>query len=102
MSFKKQYFKSKSTVKINFTLPAELAGEAQSAAIAGEFNNWDPSANPMKKLKNGNFSAQLSLEGGQAYQFRYVLDGNTWINDNEADAYVPAGINNEENAVVEL
>jgi 1,4-alpha-glucan branching enzyme len=102
MSFKKQYFKSKSTVKISFTLPADLAGDAQTAAIAGEFNHWDVNSHPMKKLKNGNFSAQISLEGGQHYQFRYVLDGTNWINDNEADAYAPAGINNEENSVIAL
>jgi hypothetical protein len=29
------------------------------------------------------------LELGRAFQFRYLRDGEVWLNDNQADAYVP-------------
>jgi hypothetical protein len=53
----------------------------------------------MKKLKNGSFSVTISLQAGNSYQFRYVLDDNTWGNDEEADSYVPNKYG-EENSVV--
>lgn len=33
----------------------EWAPGADSMALIGDFNGWDPAANPMKKLKNGNW-----------------------------------------------
>jgi hypothetical protein len=53
----------------------------------------------MKRLKNGSFSVTVSLEAGRSYRFRYVLDGNIWINDPEADSYA-ANEYNEDNSVV--
>lgn len=53
----------------------------------------------MKKLKNGSFSVTLSLQAGNSYPFRYVLNGNTWVNDEEADSYLPNEYG-EENSVV--
>ncbi len=35
----------------------------------------------MRVLKNGDFSATLSLEAGKSYRFRYLLDGKRWEND---------------------
>jgi hypothetical protein len=29
------------------------------------------------------------LPVAQSYRFRYVLDGNIWVNDNDADGYSP-------------
>ena len=44
----------------------------------------------MKALKDGSFTVQLDLESGKDYQFRYLLDGKVWVNDTEADSYVPS------------
>ena len=43
-------------------LPAEI--DAEEATLCGEFNEWDAEANPMKQLKNGSFSATVSLPAG--------------------------------------
>ena len=72
---------------------------AEIATIAGKFNSWSLQENPMKKLKNGSFSVTLSLQTGNSYPFRYVLNGNTWVNDEEADSYLPNEYG-EENSVV--
>lgn len=84
---KKNYAKSGKSCRVTFKLPSEV--EAETAALCGEFNEWDAEANPMKKLKDGSFSATVSLDAGQTYRFRYLLDGTRWENDWEADAYVP-------------
>lgn len=84
---KKSYTKTGKTCRVTFKLPAEV--EAETAAVCGEFNNWEPNANPMKRLKDGSFSTTVSLEAGNDYRFRYLLDSTRWENDWEADKYVP-------------
>ncbi len=48
---KKQYLKSGLTCKVSFKLPKEVAPEAHSVTVVGDFNNWDNEATPMKRLK---------------------------------------------------
>ncbi len=84
---KKSYSKTGTVCRVTFKYENEEQG--QSAVLAGEFNDWSLTATPMKRLKDGSFSVSLSLPAGQNYRFRYVLDGNVWVNDTEADGYAP-------------
>jgi 1,4-alpha-glucan branching enzyme len=94
---KKNYSKSGQICRVTFKLPAEV--EAQSANLVGEFNDWDNQATPMKRLKDGSFSATVSLEPGRNYRYRYLLDGERWENDWEADAYFPNEFGSEDSVV---
>ncbi|GAB2779353.1 hypothetical protein GCM10027275_23620 [Rhabdobacter roseus] len=101
MALTKQYLKSKPICKVTFTLPAEAAAEATKVSLVGDFNDWNPEdAAPLKKQKDGSYKATLELEPGKEYQFRYILDGEKWTNDWEADKYVPSGVALEDNSVV--
>jgi 1,4-alpha-glucan branching enzyme len=102
MSLKKQYLKSKPICKVTFTLPKELTNGAESACLVGDFNNWDPAAVPMKRLKNGTFTVTVDLPRNKEYQFRYLLDQKIWQNDDNADRYVSSGFGDSENSVAEL
>ena len=102
MSIKKQYLKSKPVCKVTFRLPGEAVGSAESANIVGEFNDWNIYATPMKRLKNGSFTLTIDLEPNREYQFRYLLDDETWENDGEADKYVLHPYGDGENSVVVL
>ncbi len=104
MSLKKKYLKSKPVCKVTFSLPAEVVTEgAKEVALVGEFNDWNlDTAETMRKLKDGSYTRTLDLDAGRAYQYRFVIDGENWVNDTEADAYVPSGLGVEENCVVEL
>ena len=84
---KKQYLKSRPVCKVTFQLPAEV--EAESVVIVGDFNNWQQDATPMEQLKDGRFKVIVELEKDSEYQFRYLLDGNQWANEDEADKFVP-------------
>ena len=53
--------------------------EAKSVFVAGCFNDWNPSANPMKKNKNGNWSTVVKLVPG-SYEYRFIADGR-WKDD---------------------
>lgn len=83
----KSYLKTKKgIVKITFELPPDIS--AQQAVVVGEFNNWDPSATPMKRKKDGSFSAALNLESGKEYRYKFYLDGSRWENDPNPDRLV--------------
>ena len=100
MTIKKQYLKSKPICKVTFKILAEVGKGAKTAKIVGEFNDWSFISNPMKRLKDGAFTATLDLEKGNAYQFRYVLDKNQWENEAEADRFVPSPYGNSQNSVI--
>lgn len=84
---KKQYFKTKNTCKVTFSLPAAVQGE--NVYLVGDFNDWDEAKTPMKRQKDGSFTVTLELEKGREYQFRYLVNSSEWHNDWQADRYVP-------------
>jgi 1,4-alpha-glucan branching enzyme len=102
MSLKKQFLKSKPLCKVTFSVNADLIEGAKEVALLGEFNAWDPTDYAMRKLKDGSFTKTIELEVGREYQFRYLVDGERWINDTEADKYTYSGVAAEENSVVAL
>jgi len=87
---------------VTFRLSRIAAPQANKVCIAGEFNNWNTHANPMKKLKSGDFSITFELEPGREYQFRYLIDGGKWENDWNADAYVASPYGHCDNSVVSV
>jgi 1,4-alpha-glucan branching enzyme len=73
------------TVEVRFELA--WPDGATRAAVAGEFNGWSTTANPMWRGDDGVFRAIVVVEMGRRYRFRYVLDGERWINAWDADEY---------------
>lgn len=100
MSVKKQYLKNKDVCKVTFRIPAEIGNSSRTAAVVGEFNDWSLAANPMRRLKNGAFTATLDLQKGRSYQFRYLLDKKKWQNEPDADKFVPSPYGDSSNCVV--
>lgn len=102
MSIKKQYIKSSGLFKCTFRLPKEAVPKANKVSLVGDFNAWQLDALEMKKLKSGEFKAELSLEPGKSYEFRYYVDDQAWLNDWDADAYIPKPDFAAENSLVAL
>ena len=96
---KKNYTKTGQKCRVTFKYPNPE--QADSAVLAGDFNQWSLTDSPMKRLKDGSFSQTVTLAASQSYQFRYVLDGNIWVNDQDADGSV-ANEFGEENSVVQV
>ena len=77
---KKTESKVKVVKSINRKIVFEFfAPEAKGVSLAGNFNQLNTEANPMKKDKKGIWKATLSLEPGR-YEYRLFADGN-WEND---------------------
>ena len=100
MSLKKQYLKRNSACKVTFSFPKQAAGSATHVNLVGDFNSWNKDALPMKRLKNGAFTATVTLESNKEYHFRYFLDGQRWENDWNADKYVPNSHGSDDSVVV--
>lgn len=94
---RKNYSKTGKICRVTFKY--KNPENAEVAALAGEFNSWSLQENPMKKLRGGSFSVTLSLQAGNSYPFRYVLNGDLWRNDEDANSYLPNKYG-EENSVV--
>jgi 1,4-alpha-glucan branching enzyme len=94
---KKTMSKNKKTCRVTFSLPGEV--EAQEVYVCGDFNGWNTTSHPLRRRKDGRFSTTLTLETGSEYRFRYLLDGERWENDWEADAYLPNEFGSEDSVV---
>lgn len=87
MAVKKKYSQDSKVCQITFTLPKEICDNFDEVSIVGDFNNWDPHQNKFStKNQDGSSSIELVLEAGNEYQFRYLCDGEIWLNEPEADA----------------
>ncbi len=102
MSIKKQYLKSKPVCKVTFKVEGEQAGGATKMSVVGDFNQWNEKTHELKALKDGSFTITVDLETGREYQFRYLADGQIWLNESEADAFIPSGFGDAQNAVIRL
>ena len=102
MSIKKQFVKSKDAYKVTCLVDKKTANGANSISLSGTFNNWSLNENKFQKLKNGNFKIIVELPKDTEYQFRYLVDGKNWMNEESADGFVDNQISNEENCVISL
>jgi 1,4-alpha-glucan branching enzyme len=92
---KKRRFAKENVIKVTFDLPPGAARE--SVRLVGEFNHWE--GTPLQRQKDGNWKATVALDPGREYQFRYLVDGERWENEPDADGYArnPYG---EDNSIV--
>ena len=60
---------------------------ACSVEVAGDFSAWAPIA--MVPDAAGRFSLELVLRTGRRWRYRFLLDGERWINDPQAPDFVP-------------
>jgi 1,4-alpha-glucan branching enzyme len=66
-------------VKVTFSLPSgEPAG---AVSVVGDFNDWDPSAHPLRPRSNQTRSVSVSVPAGSTLRFRYLAEGGRWFDD---------------------
>jgi 1,4-alpha-glucan branching enzyme len=73
-----------------FTLTAPAAGRV---SLAGDFNNWDPKAMPMRKGADGVWHASVALKPGR-HEYRFIADG-AWRDDPNAQQRTANGLGSE-------
>jgi 1,4-alpha-glucan branching enzyme len=94
---KKTYGKTSKSCRVTFELPAEVS--AQTASVCGEFNEWSPTKHQMVRRKDGRFSVTIVLPAERAYRYRFLLDGERWENDWEAETYITNEFGTEDSLI---
>lgn len=102
MSLVKKYLKTKPVCSVKFSITADSNKKFKTASVVGDFNNWDPKVNKMRRLKSGKFETTIKFPLNNEYQFRYLLDDSTWKNENEADKFVITFFGDSENSVIKI
>lgn len=100
---RKKAVKSRGVWKITFILPEDEIPEnieAVEVSVAGDFNDWDPDANPMKQHKDGSFRSTIEMQPDSEVHFRYVVNGEHWCNDWHADGYQSGGFGADNSIVI--
>ncbi|MDZ4700238.1 MAG: isoamylase early set domain-containing protein [Rhodothermales bacterium] len=82
---KKETIKKSGHIKVTFSLPADHPHG--SSSVVGDFNAWDPLANPFTKRTKRTVTTSIVLPPGGKYHFRYLGDGAIWFDEPEADAH---------------
>ena len=72
------------TVRVTFALPADEPDG--SVSVVGNFNDWDPSAHPLRRRANRTRSAAVTVPAGSTLHFRYLAEGGVWFDDETAPA----------------
>jgi hypothetical protein len=86
---------SVTTIYVQFMLEAP---SAQSVAVAGDFNSWEPELALTDPDGDGIWTGRVALKPG-VHQYMFVIDGSQWLTDPEAGRYVDDGFGNR-NAVL--
>ena len=80
---------------VRFTLEHAAA---KSVSVAGDFNDWSPSAHPL--TRNGaRWSVVVTLPDGE-HKFMFVVDGEQWIVPPLAEDYVDDGFGSRNGVVI--
>lgn len=61
--------------------------QAREVFVAGSFNDWQPTATPLKSAGDGKWVVELSLPPGR-HEYRFIADGE-WVDDPSAKEFVP-------------
>ena len=66
-------------VRVTFALPADEPDGPVS--VVGNFNDWNPFANPLRLRANRTRSAAVTVPVGSTLHFRYLAEGGVWFDD---------------------
>jgi hypothetical protein len=84
---------------IEVTFAYAAGSPVEGVQVAGDFNGWDASAQPLKSVGGGVFEAKVRLPPGE-HQYKFVVAGN-WVEDPAAEQQTPNGFGTR-NSVVQV
>jgi len=94
----KHYDSKRRQCQVTFVLPRTI--HAATAAIVGDFNNWDRHRHQMKRQPDGSWKLDVTLNCGREYHFRYLVNGREWHNEWEADRYAVHPLGGENSVIM--
>ena len=87
-------YSSKSSIKpVAFVC---FAPDATQVFITGDFNDWDPSSHPLKRMSDGAWRVEIPLNHGH-HHYLFLVDGKPTL-----DPHAQGVARNEKNEKVSL
>lgn len=83
---KKECLACGTKIRVTFALPPTMP--AERIHVVGEFSDWEPTLFMEQAQPGGNWELNLDLATGRRYRFRYLIDGQHWLNDIFADDHL--------------
>ena len=78
-----------SEITVHFSLEAP---DAESVAVVGDWNDWDPEAQPLQDLNgDGVWELSIKIDRSGEYKYQFLVNGEKWIPDPEAPLKVKDG-----------
>ena len=84
-------------VEVTFRMPP--LDDVVELYLCGDFNDWKVKGVPLSQDSDGTWFAAIVLDAGRTYRFRYHDNQGRWLNDREADAYVPNAFGSEDSVL---
>lgn len=79
----------RSKIKVHFSIEAP---HAESVAVVGDWNGWDPQAQPMQDEDgDGVWELQIRLDKSGEYKYQFLINGEKWVPDPNAPLKVNDG-----------
>ena len=75
-----RYSAERNSHQVNFSC---FAPSAKQVSVAGDFNCWDPDANPMHSMPDGGWVLTILLHHGH-HQYYFVIDGEPALDPRSA------------------
>lgn len=92
----KRIFKTKNETEVTFVFARD---DVKKVELVADFNRWKPSAMKFNNKKKV-FTTKVRLPNDGLYHFKYLLDGQEWENDYEADQYIANEFGSENSVVL--
>jgi hypothetical protein len=71
---------------------------ATSVALVGDFNDWDATGTPLKRMANGAWMVTIPLTSGR-HEYQFVINGSTWVADPSSPQSVRSAFGGENSVV---
>jgi predicted flap endonuclease-1-like 5' DNA nuclease len=85
---KKVALKNESAYNVTFNYNVVAENPVESVKVLGDFNEWShENAFVLKRNKKGDFEGTFKILAGRDYHFRYLVNGERWANEKDADRF---------------
>lgn len=85
---KKEYIKKDNAYNVTFNYNVVAENPVHSVVVLGDFNEWSlTSAFVLSPNKKGDFEGKFKIPAGRDYHFRYLVNGDRWANEKDADRF---------------
>ena len=75
-------------IMVKFSVDMSGVANVNTVSLAGNFNGWNTTKNPLTKGEDNIWSCEVELVAGTNYEFKFVLNGSGWELDGKGNRWI--------------